>query len=322
MADQSLLPPDATPASRGNATVTPAGDDAAFGHQPVLADSVLNAFADLGSPADGTLLDCTLGGGGHAALLLENHPSLRLIGLDQDPSARAAAAERLGPFGDRVKIVATNFASYVPSGPICGVLADLGVSSPQLDRPERGFSFRAEGPPDMRMNPEQGETAAELIDRLEEGELADLIYAYGEERLSRRIARRLVALRPWADGKRTTTDLAYAVAGCYPPKARHGRIHPATRTFQALRIAVNDELSVLDRLLESAPDWLLPGGILAVISFHSLEDRRVKKAMAEDSRLERITRRPIRADALEQAANRRSRSARLRVARRRPSSAP
>ena len=296
---------------------SPAADAPEFSHQPVLAQEVLRAFTGLGSQPDAPLLDCTLGSGGHAALLLEAHPSLQLIGLDQDPSARAAAASRLQPFRDRMEIVATNFASYLPPGPLCGVLADLGVSSPQLDRPERGFSFRAPGPPDMRMNPERGETAAELIDRLAEKELADLIYAHGEERLSRRIARRLVAERPWADGRRTTADLAYAVAGCYPPKARHGRIHPATRTFQALRIAVNDELSALDQLLERAPDWLLPGGILAVISFHSLEDRRVKTAMAEDPRLERISRKPIRADASEQATNRRSRSARLRVAKRR-----
>jgi 16S rRNA (cytosine1402-N4)-methyltransferase len=289
-----------------------------FAHVPVLRTAVLEAFASLSVPAGGLLLDCTLGGGGHAALLLEAHPGLRLIGLDRDPTARAAAAERLAPWGDRVAIVATNFADYTPPQPVLGVLADLGVSSPQLDRAERGFGFRGDAPPDMRMNPEAGETAAALIDRLTEAELADLIYAYGEERLSRRIARRLVAERPWSGNGRSTSELAYAIAGCYPPGARHGRLHPATRTFQALRIAVNDELGSLERLLQRAPDWLVPGGLLAVISFHSLEDRRVKTAFLADPRLERITRKPLVADAAEQEANPRSRSAKLRVARRRP----
>jgi len=300
----------------------------AFQHQPVLAAQVLAAFAELVVPPGGAsapLLDCTLGGGGHSALLLEAHPGLRLIGLDRDPTARAAAAERLAPFGDRVAIMATSFGDYTPDQPVLGVLADLGVSSPQLDVAARGFSFRADGPIDMRMNPEAGETAAELIDRLEENELADLIYAYGEERLSRRIARRLVAERPWSgigrssgrSGGRSSADLAYVIAGCFPPQARRGRIHPATRTFQALRIAVNDELGQLDRLLQHAPDWLVPGGLLAIISFHSLEDRRVKTAFLSDERLERLTRKPLVAEVDEAEANPRSRSAKLRLARRR-----
>jgi 16S rRNA (cytosine1402-N4)-methyltransferase len=292
-----------------------------FRHQPVLAAAVRQAFAELPPPQDRVpplLVDATLGGGGHASLLLEDHPTLRLIGLDQDPTARAAAAERLACFGERATVVATNFADWTPPSPLVGVLADLGVSSPQLDVAGRGFSFRADGPPDMRMNPQAGETAAELIDRLEETELADLLYAFGEERLSRRIARRLVAERPWSGSGRGTADLAYAVAGCYPPRARHGRIHPATRTFQALRIAVNDELGALERLLERAPDWLVPGGILAIISFHSLEDRRVKNAFLGDPRLERITRKPLVAGDVEVEANPRSRSAKLRVARRLP----
>jgi 16S rRNA (cytosine1402-N4)-methyltransferase len=242
-----------------------------------------------------------------------------VVGLDQDPSARAAAAERLAPFADRARVVATNFADFTPAEPAVAVLADLGVSSPQLDVAARGFSFRLPGPLDMRMNPERGETAAELIDRLDETELADLIYAYGEERLSRRIARRIQEQGPWGDPAqpRTTAELAYVVAGCYPPQARRGRIHPATRTFQALRIAVNDELGVLDRLLAVAPDWLVPGGLLAIISFHSLEDRRVKTAFLADERVERITRRAIQASPEEAEANPRSRSARLRIARRR-----
>jgi 16S rRNA (cytosine1402-N4)-methyltransferase len=290
----------------------------------VLAQPVLEAFAPLAElleqrPAGGLLVDCTLGGGGHSALLLEVHPGLRLIGLDQDPTARAAAAERLAPFGDRATIVASNFADYTPREPVLAVLADLGVSSPQLDVAARGFSFRLEGPLDMRMNPTVGETAGALIDRLEETELADLIYSYGEERLSRRIARRIKEQGPWGepDRPRTTAELAYLVAGCFPPPARRGRIHPATRTFQALRIAVNDELGVLDRLLASAPDWLQPGGLLGVISFHSLEDRRVKTAFVSDERLQRVTRKAVLATEAESAANPRARSARLRIARRR-----
>ena len=269
-------------------------------------------------PGSGLLIDCTLGGGGHSALLLESNPALRLIGLDQDPTARAAAAERLAPFGDRVSIMAANFADFRPPEPAVAVLADLGVSSPQLDVATRGFSFRVAGPLDMRMNPEAGETAAELLDRLEEAELADLIYAYGEERLSRRIARRIKEQGPWSEEEdfRSTADLAWLVGGCYPPAGRRGRIHPATRTFQALRIAVNDELGVLDRLLAQAPDWLAPGGQLGVISFHSLEDRRVKTAFRSDPRLERVTRKPLVASAQEAEANPRSRSARYRLARR------
>jgi 16S rRNA (cytosine1402-N4)-methyltransferase len=287
-----------------------------FEHVPVLAEPVLAAFAAL--PArTGLLIDCTLGGGGHSALLLEAHPQLRLVGLDQDPSARAAAAGRLAPFGDRALIVASNFADYRPSEPAVAVLADLGVSSPQLDVAARGFSFRADGPLDMRMNTERGETAAELIERLEENELADLIYAFGEERLSRRIARKIKQHLAESGPFSGTAALAYLVAGCYPPPARRGRIHPATRTFQALRIAVNDELGVLDRLLLQAPDWLESGGLLALISFHSLEDRRVKTAFVSDDRLQRVTRKPLIASEAEAEANPRSRSAKLRVAQRR-----
>jgi len=282
----------------------------------VLADAVLAAAEQL-PRSEGLLIDATLGGGGHSALLLERHPGLRLIGLDQDPTAREAAAQRLAPFGDRVTIVATNFADYQPDESALMVMADLGVSSPQLDVAERGFSFRLDGPLDMRMNGSgDGETAEELIDRLEESELADLIYGYGEERLSRRIARRIKNDLAEQGAYSGTAALAYAVAGCYPPKARRGRIHPATRTFQALRIAVNDELGVLDRLLQQAPEWLEPDGLLGIISFHSLEDRRVKTSFLRDERLQRITRKPVVATPEEEEANPRSRSAKWRLARR------
>ena len=281
----------------------------------MLPQQVLEALAEL--PDEGVLLDATVGGGGHSSLLLDAHPGWQLIGLDQDPAARAAAAQQLERFGERVQLVASNFAAYTPDQPVVAVLADLGVSSHQLDVPERGFSFRADGPLDMRMNTEgDGETAAALIDRLEENALADLLFHYGEERLSRRIARRLKTEGPWDDGERGTAALAYAIAGCYPPKQRHGRIHAATRSFQALRIAVNDELGVLDRLLQQAPDWLEPEGLLGIISFHSLEDRRVKTAFLRDERLQRITRKPVVATEQEEEANPRSRSAKWRVAQR------
>ena len=287
----------------------------------MLANVVLQAAEALPSQ-DGVLIDATLGGGGHSALLLERHPQLRLVGLDQDPAARAAAVDRLAPFSDRIQITATNFADFTPNEPAVMVLVDLGVSSPQLDQAERGFSFRLDGPLDMRMNPAGGgETAGELIERLEESALADLIYGYGEERLSRRIARRIKSDLASQGSYAGTADFAYAVAGCYPPKARRGRIHPATRTFQALRIAVNRELEVLERLLQRAPDWLVPHGLLGIISFHSLEDRRVKQAFVEDQRLERITRKPLVASEEEQQSNPRSRSAKWRLARRRPDDA-
>ena len=281
----------------------------------MLPQAVLDAFAEL--PNSGVVIDATVGGGGHSALLLEAHPGWRLIGLDQDPAARAAASESLSRFGERAKLVATNFAAYSPSEPVLAVLADLGVSSHQLDAPERGFSFRADGPLDMRMDSEgDGETAAALIDRLDETELADLLFHYGEERLSRRIARRLKAEGPWDQGECGTAALAYAIAGCYPPRQRYGRIHAATRSFQALRIAVNDELGVLETLLNQAPDWLVEGGRLAVISFHSLEDRLVKTRFKEHERLRVISRKPLIASDEEAEANPRSRSAKLRVAER------
>ena len=278
----------------------------------MLAHQVLEAFASF--PAEGVLLDCTLGGGGHSSLLLEAHPGWQLIGLDQDPEARKAAATKLAPFGERVQIIATNFASYQATSPVVAVLADLGVSSHQLNQAERGFSFRSDGPLDMRMNPEGlGATAAALIDRLSETELADLLFHYGEEKLARRIARKLVAEGPWDNGERGTAALAYAIAGCYPPKQRHGRIHAATRSFQALRIAVNNELGVLEQLLEQAPHWLQAGGRFAVISFHSLEDRLVKNSFKSNPALRVITRKPLVADEAEEASNSRSRSAKLRV---------
>ncbi len=287
-----------------------------FKHTPVLAQEVVQAIGQLPIALlrKGKIIDATIGGGGHASLLLEKYPSLNIIGLDQDPSALEAASERLLNFGNKVRLISSNFSDFVPKEKVAFVFADLGVSSPQLDQAQRGFSFQLNGPLDMRMDPSNKICANQLIEKTKENDLANLIYQYGEERFSRRIARRikhdLSAQGPYEG----TTALAYAIAGCYPPKLRNGRIHPATKTFQALRIAVNNELDVLKKFLKDAPNWLLPGGVFGVISFHSLEDRLVKRAFMNDDRLERITRKPIMASSEEKTLNPRSRSAKFRLA--------
>lgn len=281
-----------------------------FVHQSVLAEEVL---AGLAPQPHGHYLDATVGGGGHSRLILEMDPTVRLTALDQDPKALEAARQNLAEFGDRVTFWQGNFSGFDPGEPTFdGILADLGVSSPQLDHPERGFSFRHQGALDMRMNPTQELTAAELVNHRSERDLADIFYHYGEERLSRRIARRIVERRPF----QTTTALADAIASSVPGKYRHGRIHPATRVFQALRIAVNRELEVLEQLIEVAPGWLVPGGHLAIISFHSLEDRRVKHGMRNHEHLKVLTKKPITASDDEVRRNPRARSAKLRLAER------
>ena len=287
-----------------------------FQHIPVLADEVLKATEKLPQNLlkEGLIIDATVGGGGHSALLLGKYSEIKLIGIDQDPDARKAANQYLSKFESRVEIVGTNFANFTPPSQAIMVLADLGVSSYQLDQPSRGFSLKSNGPIDMRMNPQIVDNASDLLDQLNEHDLANLIFNYGEERFSRRIARRikndLSAKGPYLG----TRDLAQAISSCYPKKLRHSRIHPATKTFQALRIAVNNELEVLDTLLEKAPDWLVTGGLLCVISFHSLEDRKVKNSFLSDDRLERVTRKPIKANDLEIIQNKRSRSAKFRIA--------
>ena len=294
----------------------PLSHDSSFHHIPVMGNNVLEAIETL-SPEmlnGGLIIDATVGGGGHASLILERYKRVHLIGLDQDANARKASALKLKDFNNRVKIIETNFADFKPSEKAILVLADLGVNSSQLDNKERGFSFRIDGPLDMRMNQNQDINASELISHLDEQELADLIYNYGEERLSRRIARRIktdLSKRPYTG----TLELAYSIAGCYPPKKRNGRIHPATKTFQALRIGVNNELKVLERFLYSSPEWLCDNGLVCIISFHSLEDRRVKQSFLRDERLERLTKKPLIPQSEEVATNPRSRSAKLRIAR-------
>lgn len=259
-----------------------------FAHDPVMVDEVV---ALLGPAPPGVVVDGTVGGGGHAAALLDAYPHLGVLGLDRDPDALVAAAARLRPFGRRVALrharfgdLATEVAaaraaagtSWPSTGPaLSGVLLDLGVSSPQLDRADRGFSYRYEGPLDMRMDPTTGRSALELVNEADGVELAELFAASGEGRLARRIARAVVAARPIT----TTTELAEVVARAVPAALRR-RGHPARRVFQALRIAVNDELDELAAALPAALGSLVPGGRLVVVAYHSGEDRLVKSAFA------------------------------------------
>ncbi|MBD2493322.1 16S rRNA (cytosine(1402)-N(4))-methyltransferase RsmH [Nostoc sp. FACHB-280] len=285
-------------------------DEQIFSHLPVLPQEVI---AGLAVSAGGHYLDTTVGGGGHSRLILQASPDVQLTAIDQDEDALAAAKKELAEFGDRVEFIQSNFAAYsFPSATFNGILADLGVSSYQLDTPARGFSFRNTASLDMRMNQQASLTAADVINEWEEAELADIFFKYGEERLSRRIARRIVERRPFD----TTTALAEAIASAVPPKYRYGRIHPATRAFQALRIVVNDELKSLETFLANAPNALVPGGRIAVISFHSLEDRLVKHGLRNSPLLRVITKKPITAQELEISNNPRSRSAKLRIAER------
>jgi 16S rRNA (cytosine1402-N4)-methyltransferase len=286
--------------------------ESTFHHIPVLLDAVLDGLT---IQPQGRYLDATVGGGGHSRHILEAASGVEVVGLDQDARAIAAAQENLAEFGDRIQFQHTNFADFAPQGvTFDGILADLGVSSAQFDQAERGFSFRQTAPLDMRMDHRQALTAADLVNNGDEVELANLFYTYGEERLSRRIARRIVEQRPF----QTTTQLAEAIAYSVPKKYRYGRIHPATRVFQALRIAVNQELDVLDQFLEKAPTWLKPNGRLVIISFHSLEDRKVKQAFRDRPELAIITKKPMTADEAEISQNSRSRSAKLRIASRLP----
>lgn len=284
----------------------------------------------------GLFIDATLGLGGHSEALLESSDAVQVIGIDQDQTAIALASERLARFGSRFRAIHANFRELrdlFESSTANGILADLGVSSMQLDSPERGFSFRHDAPLDMRMNAESDEeTAAELLKRLSEVEIARIIYEYGEERFSRRIARRIVERRERGTPVETTKELADLAAGAVK-RSKHEKIHPATRTFQALRIAVNRELDILEQFVADAIDILQPDGRLIIINFHSLEDRIIKLAFTRlagkcfcppklpaclcgaRQRVEILTRRPILPSQTEQETNPRARSAKLRVCR-------
>ncbi|MFQ5791522.1 MAG: 16S rRNA (cytosine(1402)-N(4))-methyltransferase RsmH, partial [Acidobacteriota bacterium] len=268
----------------------------------------------------GAYLDATVGGGGHAeAILEESRPHGRLLGLDRDPEALARAGQRLGRFRSRALLVKGSFADLsrhldgVGWRQVSGAVADLGLSSLQLADTGRGFSFSGEAPLDMRFDPDSKTTAADLVNELPERELGDLIFRYGEERRSRAIARRIVARRPLA----TTTELRRAVVSATGPR-RSGGVDPATRTFQALRIAVNRELEALTAFLDQALERLEPGGRLVVVSYHSLEDRAVKWAFRDSARrtspprFHVLTSKPVRPDREEIGRNRRARSAKLR----------
>jgi len=290
-----------------------------FRHLTVLRDETISGLA---LRRGGVCLDLTLGGGGHTEAVLEAYPAARVIGFDRDPTAIAAATERLATYGERVSIVKARFSEFEAElmrrgiDQVDALIADLGVSSPQLDVPGRGMSFRAAGPLDMRMDPTAGETAADLIVRLTQDELADVIYHLGEERRSRRVARCIKQALD-AGELETTTDLRRAIVRAVGP-SRVGGIDPATRTFQALRLAVNRELEELGTALSAAARVLRPGGVAAFISFHSLEDRLVKRAFLDRALWQRMSKKPIVASPEEQAENPRSRSAKLRLARRTP----
>ena len=307
-------------------------DSNAFAHRPVMAAEVVDL---LSAVPDGLFVDATLGGAGHAAAVLDAHPGLRLLGIDRDADALEVATARLQPFVKAGRVVALHHARFdrlpgLATEPATAVLLDLGVSSPQLDRPERGFSYRADGPLDMRMDRRARRTAADLVNGLAEHELARVLAAGGETRFARRIAKAVVARRPLA----TTTDLVDAVKAAVPAPARRAGGHPAKRTFQALRIAVNDELDILGPTVDAAVAALAPGGRVVVLAYHSGEDRIVKDRLLEASTggcacppglpcacgavalvrlLNRGARKPT---AAEVAANPRADSARLRAAER------
>lgn len=311
-----------------------------FAHTPVLLPETLTA---LQPRSGGRFVDATLGGGGHAEKVLElSSPDGLVLGIDADPAALEAARRRLSRFGNRVALAQSYFdhladvAGQHGFTGVDGVMFDLGVSSPQLDTPGRGFSFQRDAPLDMRMGPAAEWTAADLVNTLSAAELQRIFQEYGEERYARRIAQRIVWQRRQTP-IRTTTQLVDAVISAIPASAgsRRGGIHPATRVFQALRIAVNDELGRLGRALPQAVDLLQAGGRLVVISFHSLEDRIVKQFMRQEARgcicppelpacvcgheatLRPLTTRPVVAGTAEVLSNPRARSARLRAAERR-----
>jgi 16S rRNA (cytosine1402-N4)-methyltransferase len=292
-------------------------------HLPVLCREVVEALA----PKEGSVIvDATLGAGGHTKALLEAAPGARVIGVDRDERALEIAKKTLAGFGDRVTFVHGAFSAIerhleaLGAPRVDGLLADVGVSSMQIDEPSRGMSFRFEGPLDMRMDTSSGETALDLIDALSDDELADVIYRFGEERRSRRVARCIKQAR--ANGElETTLDLRRAVVRAVGP-ARVGGVDPATRTFQALRVAVNAELDELGALLGAAERVIGIGGTIAIITFHSLEDRIVKRGLRGSPAWRPLTKKPVIPGDEETAENPRARSAKLRAARRVDPSAP
>lgn len=288
-----------------------------FEHKSVMVEAVIAALAP---KPRGIYLDATAGGGGHSAAILEACSEANVIAFDRDLEAVKAATARLAKFGHRAEVVHASFDGIYDwlrqrnISKVDGLLADLGVSSHQIDSAERGMSFRMEGPLDMRMDPTTGQTALDLVQELSQDELANVIYQFGEERRSRRVAR-CIKQALVLDELHTTLDLRRAVVRAVGPQ-RTGGLDPATRTFQALRIAVNAELDQLKLILELAKEILVPGGTAVFMSFHSLEDRLVKRAFTDKSLWERLTSKPVIASESESQENPRSRSAKLRAARR------
>lgn len=283
-------------------------------HRSVMVTEVLSLLEPAGENA--VLVDATLGEGGHSARFLQAFPSLSVIGVDADAVMMARARERLAEYEGRIEFVNEWFDVFL-ARPISvdRILMDLGVSMFHFARAQRGFSFKTDEPLDMRLSNESETTAADLVNEMPEEELANLVFQYGEERLSRRIAAGIVRRRA-SEPITTTAELADIIRGSVPASYRHGRIHPATRTFQALRIAVNGELDRLERALPLALDRLAPGGRLGVISFHSLEDRIVKhrfRDAAADKRYVLVTRKPLQPAEAERAENPAARSAKFRV---------
>ncbi len=307
-------------------------------HIPILVGPIVEAlmepFSRLSPQSEPHwLVDCTLGGGGHCSAFLEafaKNPRLqhhRVLALDQDENAIHRARKRFQTeiSEGRLEICHQTMGSaaeLIRSRPVLGLLADLGFSSDQLEDPNRGMSFHSNAPLDMRLDPKRGTSCFTLLQSLSEVELEEIIRLYGEERFSKRIAQSIVAHRNEGTLPKTTQELSLLVVKALPPFARHGRLHAATRTFQALRIAVNDELGELDRLLSDVIPHVRSGGRVAIISFHSLEDRKVKacfkKNSDENTSFDPLTKKPIQADSDEIAMNSRSRSAKLRIAQRRP----
>ncbi len=314
----------------------PLGGRGTLTHRPVLLRETIELLA---AERGGLFVDCTVGLGGHSEAILQASTDAQVLGIDRDEEALELAGQRLAQYGSRFRAVHADFRELTrvlataKVRQVHGVLADLGVSSLQLDSPSRGFSFRHEAPLDMRMDTSRGETAAELLGRLSEVEIANLIFEFGEERGSRRIARAIIQRRDRGEPVATTKDLANLVERAVG-RGNKRRIHPATRTFQALRIAVNGELENLDRFLFEAVDHLEPDGRLAVISFHSLEDRIVKRTLQKLSgrcqcpprlpkcicgakkAIEILTKRALAPNAAETEENPRARSAKLRGAKR------
>ena len=256
------------------------GETAPFSHVPVMVGEIVGLFSEVPS---GLIVDATLGGGGHSEALLESRPDITVLGLDRDPAALAAAGSRLARFGGRFRALHLRFdrlEEALEGVRASGVLFDLGVSSHQLDRPERGFSYRAGGPLDMRMDPSSSLTAADVVNTYPEAELVRVLREYADERFAVRIARAIVGARPLVD----TAELAETIVAAIPAAARRTGPHPATRSFQAIRIEVNSELEVLEPALEAAIEGLAPGGRLAVLAYHSGEDRIVKSVLREASR--------------------------------------